>query len=423
MKGRKVKTRSARFVVFLVLIMFVVGSFSGGAYALYNTQLFAETVVDEDGNTIPTNPTNPTMKNDINDATASLVDRDDESVNFLFVGVDESELMTDVIMVINLDMKTKRITVLQIPRDCYVGEENSGNGTGKINGVYSHPEKGKTKIATLASFINKKFSVSIDHYATIDIDGFKKVVDILGGVTMDVPQDVIYDGRVAIYAGEQTLNGEQAEWFIRYRKGYADADIGRQKAQVIFLQALLDKMFEVSTKQAASIASQCISMVTTDMTVSDMLGYYNDVLSLGKNVVEFTRVPGEGINNWGPTRQSVYGVDTIELAEILNEYFRPNSEAVPADKLGFMDYRDMEAKISTSTYAGENSSGDEEDDNSDGENSSGNTPSDSYYESASSSSSKSSSGNTSSGGGALTGEYASRETSSVYSNTSSRMRY
>lgn len=404
--------------------MFIIGSFSGGAYALYSTQLFAEEAYDEDGNKVEL--TNE-EKTDINDKTVSLVDREDESVNFLFVGVDESELLTDVIMLINMDTKSKKITVLQIPRDTYVGEEESGSGTGKINGIYGHPTTGKTKIATLASFINKKFSVSIDHYATIDIDGFKKMVDILGGVTMEVPQDVIYDGRVAIPAGEQTLNGDQAEWFIRYRKGYVDGDIGRQKAQVIFLKALLDKMFQVSPKQAASIASQCISMVTTDMTANNMLTYYNEVLSIGKENVEFTRVPGEGINNWGPTRQSVWGVDTVELAEILNESFRPNSKEVKAEDLGFTDYRDMESQVSytksseyddenSDEYDGEDSDGDESDSSS-----RNSTVEDEIY--GTSSNSK----NSSTGG--LNGQYPSNQsTSSSYINsggnsTSSKIRY
>lgn len=360
MNRRKAKTRSLRAMAILVIVMFVTGICSGGAYALYNSQLFAETgAVDENGSQITTKTTGI----GINDENASLVDLNDESVNFLFVGVDESEALTDVIMIINMDMINKRITVLQIPRDTYVGESESRSSTGKINGIYGHPDTGKTRIQTLASYINNKFSVSIDHYATIDIDGFKSMVDVLGGVTMDVPQDVIYDGKIALYAGEQTLNGQQAEWFIRYRKGYLQGDIGRQDAQVIFLKALLDQMFEVTPKQAASIASQCISMVTTDMTVSDMVGYYNDVLQIGKDNVGFTRVPGEGINDWGPTRQSVWGVDTVELAEILNEYFRPNSEEVPASELGFLDYRDMESTTSYS-YSGSGTTSSGDDDNS-----------------------------------------------------------
>ena len=142
-------------------------------------------------------------------------------VNFLCVGVDESENLTDVIIYLSYDKLEKKASLFRIPRDSFVGDDVP---SGKINAVYGHPDEGQTKIGALIEKINDMFQLPVDHYATITLEGFRNIVDSIGGVDVDVPQTIYYDEGMVIPEGEQHLDGEKAEWFVRYRAGYAKAD-------------------------------------------------------------------------------------------------------------------------------------------------------------------------------------------------------
>ena len=270
----------------------------------------------------------------------------ENSVNFLVAGLDESESLTDVIMVVNFDVKAKKATILQIPRDTFVGTDYNTGGTGKINAIYGHTPEGKTKISNLATVINEQFQLPIDHYATITLEGFRNLVDALGGVRMNVPQQINYYEGMVIPAGDQVLDGQKAEWFVLFRAGYVQGDLGRVNAQRLFLASFAKQVLDVGRIElAGSVLPKVYDDITTDLSIKEIIKYMNVVMELDFENIEVYTLPGEGVNHRG---QSVYTLHKEETAKLLNEQMRPYAEAVPAEALPIIELQN------TTSYLDEN---------------------------------------------------------------------
>lgn len=312
--------RNPRTIALLIVAAVLLGSMGGGLYALMNTKIFEEKpneILDSGPHKEQTEQFDEIPEED------EIVD---EAVNFLIIGVDESEMLTDVMMIARLNTKDKSVNIIQIPRDTYVGDDTVI--TGKINSVYSHPDKGDTSINTLKKAIKSKLKINVDHYATITLDKFRDVVDILGGVPIDIKQDIYWDEYTTLEEGKHVLTGHEAEIFIRYRKGYATGDIGRMGATKQFMESLIDMMFEMSAGDAVKIAGSCYNKITTDLTINDIIKYYNIIKKMDKDNIEFFIIPGDGVSE-KYNGYSIYAVDVVEYLKILNAHFR----AEDSDKL------------------------------------------------------------------------------------------
>lgn len=353
--------RNPKIVILLIVLAIVIGAIAGGVYAVMNTRIFEEKPLENVES--PPGAKQP--------ETLYLDDAEDESINILILGIDESQHLTDVMMMANIDTKSGAINILQIPRDTYVGDDTVE--TGKINAVYGHPKKGEASIDGLVRVVNSKFKVSIDHYATITLDKFREVVDILGGVPVDIKQDIYWDDNTTLEEGYHLLSGHEAEMFIRYRKGYATGDIGRMGATKQFMESLIDMMFNMSSAKVIQLGTSCYDKITTDMTINEMLKLYNIVKDMDKDKIEFFMIPGEGIASLY-NGYAIYAVDRESFVEILNNRFRPNTdkkleaEDLPLedaydiiDELGGTGYGDIDysaksssKKSSTSASSGNN---------------------------------------------------------------------
>ena len=236
-----------------------------------------------------------------------------EPFDLLVCGVDNSKRLTDVIIVARVDMQNNCINMLQIPRDTYIGE---GYATGKINAVYS-----ADGIDGLRGMIAERFSVEAEHYVTVTLEAFREIVDDLGGVQLDVPQRIVFTKDKIIEKGQQTLDGERAEWFVRYRAGYALADIGRMGAQELFLRALALAASRKSGAELALIAGKRLSEIDTDLTLAEILRLVSE-FSGGRGTPEITShiVPGEGRMVGGYAVYMPYEEQTAEMiAEIFGD--------------------------------------------------------------------------------------------------------
>lgn len=119
------------------------------------------------------------------------------------------------------------------------------NQVTKLNAIHSYSDEKNCCTNTVLQ-IEDLLGINIDHYVKIDLDAFRKIVDTVGGVEVDVPQDMDYEDPVQdlyihLDAGLQTLNGEQAEQLVRFRK-YPTGDEGRIEVQQLFLKALAEKV-------------------------------------------------------------------------------------------------------------------------------------------------------------------------------------
>ena len=274
----------------------------------------------------------------------------DKTINILICGIDtDSEIegddtrtvsMTDVIMVVNLDRESGKVTVLQIPRDVYVGEIVP---YGKINGLYQwgitdkKPEKGKKAIGIepLIQVINEQFRLTIDNYALITMEGFRNAVDLIGGVEIILGEDeepVDFEGHFVIKPGSNVLNGETAEVFVRYRN-YEHADIDRLRMQERFMEALMRKLFSLSFSETITMTRKIRDYLVSDMDIQKMIALLKEVRQLEMEDVRVIRVPGEPVPNYGLYGVNVFSVHKKQLADLLNMYMRPHQEDVQEAEL------------------------------------------------------------------------------------------
>ena len=259
-------------------------------------------------------------------------------VNILCAGIDFEEGreypngmgFTDVILYVSFDMKANKISMLQIPRDTYIGETTT---TGKINAV-ALQGKSDPPIAALATLVNQQFKLPVDYYVTIDMDAFKAIVDAIGGIEVTVPFDITDDYGNTLHAGTQVVDGATAEFMVRQRHNYGNADIGRLEKQRYMYSALLKTFKSFPVSDILKVMPAYIQYVKTDINLAKMGSLATKVVKVpSENIVMF-KVPGEACTVGS---QSVFTVHLEATANILNSYFRPYSDPVPAAELGLIE--------------------------------------------------------------------------------------
>lgn len=260
-----------------------------------------------------------------------------DAYNILVLGHDRAAMLTDVFMLVNVDNRDGSITIMQIPRDTWISDHTGDDGsyhyvaTNKINAVFStyysyhrytegmdETKAYKEALLSLTDVLEKNLFINIDYSLIMDLDGFQNIVDILGGVDLYVEQAMYYtDPEQGLYinipAGQQTLNGAQAEGFVRYRYGYLTADLGRQNAQKQFMTALFDKAKSTlslsNVDKLTEIADAIYTYIDTDMSAADILFFAKSLLKCDLSEMNMMTMPGNLASGYYVmNREAVYGV-------------------------------------------------------------------------------------------------------------------
>lgn len=275
--------------------------------------------------------------------TGQTVERSepDAMTTFLIVGKDRVAFNTDVMILVSLHENNNHYTadVLQIPRDTYCRDNSPNN---KINAVYGSfynssdatTETGKIEdgMEGLVSVLERNWLIKIDYWAIMDLDGFGSIVDGIGGVEMYVPFDMNYSDPTAnpplyinLKEGQQTLYSDEAEQFIRYRKGYVTGDLGRVDATKLFLTAFFVKLREeLSITNPAALTntvSTLMTYMTTDMDAGNAVDNVKKVLKLGLEDITFFNLPGSDWAKASGSNLSYYTTNRDGLYYIINNYF------------------------------------------------------------------------------------------------------
>jgi LCP family protein required for cell wall assembly len=194
-------------------------------------------------------------------------------VNILVMGIDardaEENSRSDTMILASIDRKTKQIVMVWIPRDTRV--EVSPNHYDKVNSVNAlqGPEEA-------CQVVGRLLGTRIDHYVVTNFFGFKNIVDILGGVNIEVESAMThYDPNpefsINLSPGQQRLTGAQALSYVRYRGG-PTADIGRTARQQKFIKALAREMFKTSTiAKLPDLIPEISKHIHTNIPASDLL--------------------------------------------------------------------------------------------------------------------------------------------------------
>ncbi len=213
---------------------------------------------------------------------------------------------TDTIMVAHIPDNDTPPTLLSLPRDSNV--EIPGHGTSKINAAFA---LGGAPL--LVKTVEGATGLRIDHYAEINFGGFAEIVDDVGGVEMDIPEEM-HDTvtGVTIPAGHQTLTGAQALGFVRMRHSGATprSDLDRVANQRKFIGALAGKIATAGTLLNPFKLFPTIGSVTDALTVDDgdhlwhlmNLGFAMNGISDGSTVATTVPVTDGSATKWDSTK-------------------------------------------------------------------------------------------------------------------------
>lgn len=298
-------------------------------------------------------------------------------LNVLLCGVD-SETGTatsgraDAIMLVSINKKTKKITLTSFFRDSYIYmdiPQQSGGSKGryeKINAAYSLGGP-----ATLIDTIEKNFKVEIDEYIAVDFASFKKLIDALGGVTVDVEQnEAMFIRRTSKqtnfpYGNDVELNGTQALIYSRIRK--LDSDVNRTERQRKIIKALLASAKSASSGQLVNAYKQTAEFIRTGYTQTEVISLLATAVTQGwmkYEINEITLPQEQGVemasayvNTSSARNQWVWIVDYPICAQKLQlAVYGETNIILEADRNSALDFTNAK-KTSSSSSSSSSSSG------------------------------------------------------------------
>lgn len=229
-----------------------------------------------------------------------------EPVNVLLMGVDigtagsnskNDPKRTDTIMLININPKLQRTSIISIPRDTLIQMNNNFK---KIN--EAHAIGGP---AYSIDAVEKLLEVKINYFAKVDYTGFDKIIDAVGPIEMKINNNMNYDDEtqdlhIHFNKGEVVqLDGKKAEEFFRWREnndgtGLANGDLGRIDNQHLFISKLIDKFKSPSIiKKLPGIFNTIPSYVETNMKAEDMIKYGYLLSKLDKANIKLYTMKGD----------------------------------------------------------------------------------------------------------------------------------
>lgn len=238
---------------------------------------------------------------------------DDENyISILLVGQDarssESRARSDTMILVTVDKENKKIYLTSFLRDLYV--QVPGYEDTRLNHSFAYGG-----MTLLSETLEKNFGVQIDNTVVVNFSSFTKVIDILGGVDIELTSGEAQI--VGVGSGMQHLNGTQALEYARIRK--LDNDFGRTERQRKVLGALIESAKSMSLTTVTDLVNEIFPLVSTDMSNTDILGYAAELLPLLTDAEMITSsIPAEGTYTFNTIRgMSVIVADMEKNREIL----------------------------------------------------------------------------------------------------------
>lgn len=267
-------------------------------------------------------------------------------ITFLLTGVDSgrdrNHALTDTLLVLSVDTVDKTAVMLSIPRDLAgLPMYNGGTFDEKINALMTRARQNPSKypdgpMGTLTREIGFLVGIQIDYYASINLEGFERMITLVGGVDIDNPEwinDPAYDWFNGTYGftlspGKHHLNGRLALAYVRSRQGAGDNDFTRARRQQQVIGSLRVKMTDPALLQKLpELLKVAAKTITTDFPADQV----DEMVALGKEI------PDDQINQGivlGPpyayrpsTSTSTYFLllDMAKVAKLSTEVFGTDS--------------------------------------------------------------------------------------------------
>lgn len=325
--------RRRAMVVFAVLTAVVVATHGWMSYVAYSFYEAGEEIFTADDPVAAPSPDGssprptliPAFGPDVIPTPFATPETVDARVNVLMIGVDSAEnrntMLTDTMIVVSVDPTDGSIVMVSVPRDIADFPLPDGRTfRGKINSLYAwswHRPKQfpDGPMATLGDAIGHLLGIPIQYYAAIDLAGFSRMIDAVGGVTVDNPKQISdpgygwLDGHLGFWLspGKHRLDGEEALAYVRSRKGVGDSDFSRARRQQQVLLALRKELAKPDTLARIPKLTKAVARTISTNFPTDRIGEFIDLaLALDvKNVEQVVlgppyskRATGEGVTDY-----------------------------------------------------------------------------------------------------------------------------
>lgn len=326
-KVKKRKRRPFRRLIRLFLVVFLLFLLGGVAYAGYLAYKVKDTA----------DTSYKGLKHEKSDLRMDKVTMGKDPVTILLMGVESykgSPGHSDALMVLTINPDTKEAAIVSIPRDTrtYLPVEGRKD---KIGHSYAYGKKGQKEQATVDA-VEHFLDVPIDYYVRTNFQGFKEVVDSVGGITVDVPFDFyqkdINGKKLYFKKGKMDLNGNEALTYVQMRKQDKRGDFGRQDRQQQAMKAVADKALSIkSITRADNLLNSVGNNVQTNISLKEMFGMRNFYKSIQSKDLERMNIGGQdeyinGVYYFSPDEQVVQKV-TNRMKEILDYKEKSSSSA------------------------------------------------------------------------------------------------
>lgn len=231
------------------------------------------------------------------ETTYAPIAKEDCVVNILLIGQDrrpgETRARSDAMILCTFNTRNNTLTMTSFLRDLWV--QIPGYQDNKLNAAYA---AGGMKL--LQKTLEHNFGIHIDGNVEVDFNRFVQIVDLLGGVDIELRSDEArYLNRALdtqdLTAGVQTLNGKQVLCYCRIRSLDSNADFSRTNRQRKVLDALVRKYRATGITKTLSLLDDILPMITTDMTKMQIMGYAYELLpKLASAQIVSQRIPADG---------------------------------------------------------------------------------------------------------------------------------
>ena len=255
----------------------------------------------------------------------------------LVLGTDQGNMLTDVVILGFFNRETGDIDLVSIPRDTYVALSDDLKKEVEDAGKYIPKAMKMTELHSYAGgdlgdyvvreTLNQAFNLSIDYTVNVSLSAFRKIVDIVGPITMEIPAGGLnyYDPdqnlRINVPGGLQHLDGEMAEGVVRYRATYGRGDLQRIEVQQEFMKLLFAQTLNKDTllSNAPAILATILEYVKTDFKVVEGPKYLPYISKLSGDKLETRTLPGEAGSLFnGEMNVSYFFHDPAACAELFD---------------------------------------------------------------------------------------------------------
>ena len=267
--------------------------------------------------------------------TQDSISKEDRITRFLVMGCDRAANLTDSIFIVTLNETQAKASILQIPRDTYANYTERSYK--KLNGAMQVLGESELKVR-----LGEALGVRLDYFVVLDLDCLCRVVDSIGGIDVEIPQDMSYrdpaqDLEIDLEQGMTHLDGKRAEQFVRYRSGYANADLGRLDAQKLFLRAFAQKCKTLTSLSFFKLTAAVLTDLSTDIGLPQALRVASVLLKCDTDELPMATLSGTPVQ--GKSGAWYYVINRAGALQMANDFLMPNGAISPDafDPNGFFD--------------------------------------------------------------------------------------